>query len=214
MWVRQSPRRSGGSWRRSGNESSVWRLGTTRAMRSYPGSMSTTRAVVVGAVAAAAASWTKSLTEPVLQRTGERLFPPRPEQKALLGADVSGRPELMPPAVMIRNVARSVAGREIDDERSTELMPFVHYGFGVGFGVGYSLIALRRPAISMLMGVPAGALLWLATHGSTVPAAGLQASPASLPRSWYVWELGSHLIFGATLEMVRRAGWRALRRVT
>ncbi len=169
-------------------------------------------AVAVGVVAGATASWVKSVSEPPLQRLGERLFPPTLDQKALLGADVTGRPERMPPAVLIRRLSRWTGGRGIDEGRSTELMPAIHYGFGMGFGVAYSLLGQRRPEATMAVGVPAGALLWLATHGSTVPAVGLQASPGAMPRSWWVWELGSHLVFGAALEVARRGGMSALRR--
>ena len=181
-------------------------------VRSFRNPPSIPGVVAVGAVAGAAAAWAKSLTEPPLQRIGERLFPPRPGQKSMLGADVSDRPERMPPAVMIRRVVGSLTGWEVADERSTELMPFVHYGFGVGFGVAYTLLGERRPEVTMLMGVPAGFVLWLATHGSTLPAAGLQASPSALPRAWCVWELGSHLVFGAALELGRRAGTSVLPR--
>ncbi len=165
---------------------------------------SRTGVLVAGAAAGALAAWVKAASEPRLQSVGERVFPPSPEQKSLLGADVTGRPERMPPAVMIRRLGRLATGRAIGDERSKQLMPFVHSAFGVGAGIVYFAAARRFPVVTTALGVPAGAALWLVTHGSSMPAAGLQASPTSMPRSWYVWELGSHLVFGATLELGRR----------
>ncbi|MEP6297838.1 MAG: DUF1440 domain-containing protein, partial [Ilumatobacter sp.] len=86
----------------------------------------------------------------------------------------------------------------------TRAMPYIHYAFGVGAGIAYFSVAQRRPIVTAALGVPAGAALWLVTHGSTVPAAGLQGTPRSMPRSWYVWEFGSHLVFGVALELGRR----------
>ena len=166
----------------------------------------TARVILVGITAGAAASWVKSLAEPRLQELGERIWPPTTEQKSLPGGDVTDRPERMPPAILIRRVAGRVLGRDIDENRSTELMPAIHYGFGIGFGVAHSLVARRRPEVTTGLGIPAGVALWLATHGSVVPAMGLQAAPTAMARSWYVWELGSHLVFGAALEAVRRIG--------
>ena len=49
-----------------------------------------------------------------------------------------------------------------------------------------------------------------ATHVSTLPAAGLHAPTDEMPAAWWVWELGSHVVYGVTVDLVRRAVRRAL----
>ncbi|MGI8788167.1 MAG: hypothetical protein ACR2HG_10440 [Pyrinomonadaceae bacterium] len=44
-------------------------------------------------------SWVKSKVEPPLQKLGENLFPPTVKEKRMRGADVTGHPLNMPPAV-------------------------------------------------------------------------------------------------------------------
>ena len=53
--------------------------------------------------------------------------------------------------------------------------------------------------------MPAAAVLFGATHATTLPALGLQADPDDLPEAWWVWEFGSHLVYGLTVDLVRRA---------
>ena len=63
----------------------------------------------------------------------------------------------------------------------------------------------ERPGADVGYGVPAAAALSAATHGTALPAVGSQASPAGIPRAWRVWNFGSHLICGLTLDLFRRA---------
>ena len=53
-----------------------------------------------GVIVGLTAAWIKALTEPALQSAAERILPPSPDQKHEVGADPSGRPENMPPAVL------------------------------------------------------------------------------------------------------------------
>jgi putative membrane protein len=54
-----------------------------------------------GLIAGLLASWVKAFTEPRLQAVAERVLPPSPTQKQEVGADPSGHPENMPPAVLV-----------------------------------------------------------------------------------------------------------------
>jgi uncharacterized membrane protein YagU involved in acid resistance len=58
------------------------------------------------------------------------------------------------------------------------------------------------------MGTVAGAGLYVASHGSTLPLLRIQEPPWRLPRAAVVWELTSHLLFGAVLELSRRGARR------
>lgn len=172
-----------------------------RASRHRPGLGAT---VAVGAAAGAAASCAKSLVEPRLQRLGESIVPPTAAERARPGADALDHRDQLPPFLLVRRVWSAFGRSEPDDDTVARIVDSIHYGVGVVWGVGYGVLVRRRPEAALLGGTLAGAALFAVTHGSTLPAAGLQASPGRMPASWWVWEFGSHLAFGATVEAVRR----------
>jgi uncharacterized membrane protein YagU involved in acid resistance len=53
--------------------------------------------------------------------------------------------------------------------------------------------------------LPFGAAVWLIADEGIVPAAGLSKSPAEYPLSIHAYAFTSHLVFGLTAELVRRA---------
>ncbi|MEM1042329.1 MAG: DUF1440 domain-containing protein [Bacteroidota bacterium] len=164
------------------------------------------KGAAAGLVGGLAGAWAKSKTEPVLQVVGEDFFPPTYDEKQLPGADISGHPERMPPALL---VARLTGGR-ISQTQTLAAQSRIHYVFGTGAGVAYGVLAEVAPVVGIGYGLPAALALWAGTHGTMLPALGLQARPADLPTSAHVWEVGSHLVFGLTADLVRRAVRRAL----
>ena len=162
------------------------------------------KGALAGLVAGLVGSWVKSKVEPPLQKLGENLFPPTKAQKRLRGADGTGHPLNMPPAILVKEVSETVAGEKPAAETTEAAMMTIHYVLGTTLGITYGIAAEEFPAATTAAGIPAGAVMWALTHGSTVPALGLQESPAEMPAAWYVWEFGSHLVFGLTVEVVRR----------
>jgi uncharacterized membrane protein YagU involved in acid resistance len=76
---------------------------------------------------------------------------------------------------------------------------------GSGLGVAYLAAASRWPAASRGRGVLAGLAIYAGTHGSVLPALGIQRPPWRLAPAAVVWESTSHLVFGAALEAGRSA---------
>ncbi len=167
-------------------------------------------AALIGASASIPASLLKAISEPPLQRAAESLWPPTEAQKALVGADPSGRPENMPPAVIAERVARWLDLAALDDRSKIRAQNVIHYAFGVMLGAGYGMAAEVFPAITRGLGVPAGAAIYALTHASSLPLLDIQAPPGRLPRSAVAWEATSHLLFGLTLELGRRTASRPL----
>ena len=64
-----------------------------------------------GLIVGLTASWIKALTEPRLQAVAERVLPPSPTQKQDVGADPSGHPENMPPAVLVDRTTAALGRR-------------------------------------------------------------------------------------------------------
>jgi putative membrane protein len=160
---------------------------------------------LIGAAASIPASKLKGITESPLQRAAEALWPPTEREKQLVGADPTGHLENMPPAVLADRVARRLGWGPLDTTAKLRIQNAIHYTFGALAGSAYGALAEALPVTTAGAGTAAGAGLYLASHGSTLPLLRIQAPPWRLPRAAFVWEFTSHLLFGAALELSRRA---------
>src|ERR671910_101764 len=160
-----------------------------------------TSGVVVGLVA----SWIKALSEPRLQAAAEWILPPSPAQKQEVGADPAGRPENMPPAVLTDRAAVALGHDALTASQRLRVQRLVHYGFGAALGVAYSAAASRWPTVSRGRGALAGLAIYAGTHGSVLPALGIQRPPWRLAPAAVGWESTSHVVWGTALEAARRA---------
>ncbi len=156
-----------------------------------------------GVIVGLAASWIKALSEPALQSVAERILPPSPEQKLEVGADISGHPENMPPAVLAARAVRAIDHDDLSAQQRIRVQLAIHYGFGAGLGVAYCAAAHRWPETRLGRGSLAGLAIYAGSHGSALPALGIQRPPWRLAPAAVAWELTSHLVFGAALEAVR-----------
>jgi putative membrane protein len=157
-----------------------------------------------GVIAGLVASWVKALTERRLQVLAERILPPSPSQKQDVGADPSGHPENMPPAVLVDR-ATVALGHRLTVPQRLRVQNVIHYGTGAGLGVAYNAAARRWPAASLGRGTLAGLAIYVGAHGSLLPVLGVQRPPWRLAPSAVAWESTSHLVFGAALEAARSA---------
>ena len=157
-----------------------------------------------GVIAGLVASWVKALTEPRLQALAEAILPPSPSQKQDVGADPSGHPENMPPAVLVDR-STGVLGRQLTVPQRLRAQQVIHYGTGTALGVAYSAAASRWPAASRARGALAGVAVYAGTHGSLLPALGIQRPPWRLSSAAVAWESTSHIVFGVAPEAARSA---------
>jgi putative membrane protein len=81
----------------------------------------------------------------------------------------------------------------------------IHYGMGAGLGVAYGAAARRWPRATRGRGALAGLAIYVGTHGSLLPALGIQRPPWRLAPAAVAWESTSHVLFGAALEAARSA---------
>ena len=150
------------------------------------------------------ASWIKSLAEPPLQKIGEKKFPPTPQELEIKGADATHHPQNMPPAVLAKYIYHESTGKELSDKDAIAAMEWIHYGLGTVVGITYVALVNHNKQFKLEEGATAGAVVWALTHGSTVPALGLQGKVSEMPKSWWVWEFGSHVVFGIAMEQSRK----------
>ena len=166
------------------------------------------KGALAGLVGGVVGTFVKSQAEPILQDLGERWFPPTHAQKERPGADVQGHPDRMPPSYMAQG-ATDLVDVTLSRDEKLEAQNAIHWAFGTSAGVAYGVLAEMTDAEAGF-GIPAAAALFAATHGTALPAAGLQASPRDMPTAWWVWEFGSHLVYGLTVDLVRRGVRTAL----
>ncbi len=80
-----------------------------------------------------------------------------------------------------------------------------HYAFGIASGAAYGAAAELLPSVAKGAGLPFGAFIWVTADEGVVPLLGLSKSPLEFPLSTHAYGLASHLVFGLTTEMARRA---------
>ncbi len=157
-----------------------------------------------GLLSGLAASWLKAFSEPRLQTVAESILPPSSAQKQEVGADPSGHPQNMPPAVIVGRAASALGYTGLTDEQRVRAQRLIHYTLGAGLGVAYGGVAARWRGATRGAGTVAGLAIYAGTHGSVLPALGIQRPPWRLARAAVAWEVTSHMIFGAALEGARR----------
>ena len=168
----------------------------------WPGGRPGPRAA--GVLSGLAASWVKALSEPRLQAVAESILPPSPAQKLEVGADPSGHPQNMPPAVIVGRIASALCHTRLTDRQRVRAQRVIHYALGTGLGVAYTGVAARRPAATRGAGTAAGLAIYAGTHASVLPALGIQRPPWRLAPAAVAWEAASHVLFGGALESARR----------
>jgi hypothetical protein len=85
-----------------------------------------------------------------------------------------------------------------------------HYAMGATSGALYGAIAEIAPGATAGAGLPFGVAVWIVADEALVPAAGLSKSPSEYPLSIHAYSFASHLVFGLTAEVARRAVRKAL----
>ena len=101
-------------------------------------------------------------------------------------------------------ITRAVAGRDVPPDKKKMAGSIVHYAFGAMVGAGYGAVAEALPRVAIGAGVPFGAAVWLGAHIVTVPALGLAPPATRRPWSAEALELGLHLLYGLSTDVVRR----------
>lgn len=101
--------------------------------------------------------------------------------------------------------AEPVLGRPLGDREKKVGGSLLHYAFGAAMGAIYGAAAERDSRTIMGAGLPFGAAVWVTADELALPALGLAQRPFEYPPSRHASALGSHLVFGLTVEAVRRA---------
>ena len=101
--------------------------------------------------------------------------------------------------------SQALTGRPLGEREKEIGGSLMHYGFGAVVGALYGMASEMRPDTTAIGGLSFGAAVWLAADEIGVPLAGLAGKPTDYPLTRHLSALGSHLVFGLTLEGVRRS---------
>jgi putative membrane protein len=101
-------------------------------------------------------------------------------------------------------VAEPLLDRELTEEEKPVASELVHYGFGAFNGAVYGALADVLPPVRAANGLLFGATLWLAADELMLWGLRISKKPTAYPASTHVYALASHLVYGLTLETVRR----------
>jgi putative membrane protein len=101
-------------------------------------------------------------------------------------------------------VVTGVLGHEMSRKEKELAGSAVHYAFGASVGGVYGALAEVAPVVRTGGGTVYGTGVWLGADEVAVPALGLAKPPQEHPPSTHLNALGAHLVFGLTLEIVRR----------
>ncbi len=102
-------------------------------------------------------------------------------------------------------ISKGVFGHELQESEKKPAGAAVHYAFGTVTGGLYGALAELSPQVTNVAGLPFGAAFWLVADEITVPLLGLSKGPAAYPVSTHAYALASHLVYGVTTEVSRRA---------
>lgn len=154
--------------------------------------------LIAGALGGLAASWIMTRFQVLLSCAVEGQ--PNPHQGQ--GEDATVK--------TANKISCEVLDRDLSPEEKKTAGPFVHYAYGTGIGALYGGLAQKYEATTSGFGSAYGAAAWALGDEVAVPALGLGKKPAEIPPSRHLQALAAHLVYGITLEGVRRLALRVL----
>ena len=129
----------------------------------------------------------------------------------LQGGQESGAPppadpwEAAPaPAKVARKFATDVLGRDVSPDRIGLLTNVMHWGTGIGWGVGYAVAQRVLPGGTLRKGLAWGSTVWAASYAQLVPM-GIYEPPWKYPPDVLALDLSYHLVYGVGTGLGHRA---------
>jgi len=101
-------------------------------------------------------------------------------------------------------IAEPALGRELTEREKDLGGSLVHYAFGAAAGALYGAAAEIDRSTTRAAGIPYGIAVWLFADEIGMHAAGFASHPADYPASRHAAALASHIVFGLSVETVRR----------
>ncbi len=175
------------------------------------------KGLAAGLVGGLVASYVMNEFQSLWQKASEAVEQERGKQSSGRSMSSKGQQKQQggeegPPATVqtAEAISETVFDHELTKSEKKVAGPAVHYAFGTTMGAFYGAAAELMPGVTAGAGLPYGALIWITADEGVTPALGLSKSFAEYPLSIHAYALASHLVYGLTTEVVRRAVRRAL----
>jgi hypothetical protein len=164
---------------------------------------------LVGAVAGATGSWAMVCFQHTL---GRFIDPPDEEEGTHQHRRRDARPndtDATIPDEPASNQAASAAaepviGRPLTEDEKSVGGPIVHTLFGAAVGALYGVGVAYQPTLAAAGGAAMGTAVWIGASEIGVPLVGLSDRPDRYPASRHAAAFASHLVYGLTVETIRR----------
>jgi putative membrane protein len=114
-------------------------------------------------------------------------------------------PQDTAPARLANALSVAVFDHELTKNKKEVAGAAFHYAMGISSGAIYGAVAEVLPEATIGAGLPFGVAVWAIADEGIVPALGLSKWGTEYPLSVHAYALTSHLVFGLTTELVRRA---------
>lgn len=179
------------------------------------------KGLAAGVVGGLVASWTMNQFQALLSKRMEGEDRPHgaqslqqgtPQQGVGLELQEQGKddPKDTAPARLANAISVAVFNRELTKSEREVAGAAFHYAMGVSSGAIYGMVAEAMPEATVGAGLPFGAAVWVIVDEGLVPAIGLSKWGTAYPLSIHAYAFASHLVYGLTTELVRRAVRAAL----
>jgi putative membrane protein len=104
-----------------------------------------------------------------------------------------------------QSISKNVFGKRLPKSKKRLAGEAVHYAMGTTSGAIYGALTEALPMTTLGDGLVFGTAVWLLADEVSVPALRLSKPPLKIAASTHVYALVSHLVYGWTTEIVRRA---------
>jgi hypothetical protein len=166
---------------------------------------SVAKGVAVGIAGGVLASWTMNQAQAAWSRAAANFRSPsaggkedaRDWQERSEGTNAT--------EIAAQTAARATLDRPLTRDELAVAAPLVHYAFGAAMGGLYGGLVEMSPAVRACSGTAYGTVVWIGADEIAMPMLGLSDPDADRPVEMHAQAFAAHLVFGLTLELVRRA---------
>ena len=106
---------------------------------------------------------------------------------------------------LARSLGERVKGSALTERERSVAGSIVHHAFGAFAGALYGAATATAPVLATGAGLPYGLAVWMFADEAALPLLGLAKKPSEYPAERHAAALATHLVFGLTVEAVRRA---------
>jgi len=166
---------------------------------------SVAKGVAVGIAGGVLASWTMNQAQAAWSRAAANFRSPsaggkedaRDWQERSEGTNAT--------EIAAQTAARATLDHPLTRDELAVAAPLVHYAFGAAMGGLYGGLVEMSPAVRACSGTAYGTVVWIGADEIAMPMLGLSDPDADRPVEMHAQAFAAHLVFGLTLELVRRA---------